>query len=402
MLALERAQERILSLVQPLGSERLPLLNCVRRYAAEPVLATQDLPPFDNSAMDGYAVRAQDLARPKTNYPLSLRLIGQVAAGESFTGALGPGECVRIFTGSPLPTGADAVVMQEDTALVPTDPHQVAILEPVTPAENVRFRGEDLKTGQTLVPRGARLGAAQLALLASMGLGEVLVGRRPTVGLLATGNELREPGQPLAPGQIYESNRATLAALTTGLGAIPRIYPLVADTPDATRSALLASLDACDITMTSGGVSVGELDFVKASFEQIGGELDFWRVAIKPGKPFVLGKRQGKLLFGLPGNPVSAFVTFLLLVAPPLLKLQGAQHVALPKRSGVLAETLVNRGDRRHFMRVHLDETGEVRLAGRQASHLLHSLAAANALADVAPDTTIPAGTTISVLTGWD
>ena len=199
------------------------------------------------------------------------------------------------------------------------------------------------------------------------------MGQRPTVGLLATGSELREAGQPLAPGQIHESNRIGLAAHARRAGAAPRIFPLVPDTLAATQAALEQAVSECDVVVTSGGVSVGETDFVKAAFERIGGRLQFWKVAIRPGRPFVFGRRGDKFLFGLPGNPVSALVTFLLLVRPALQRWQGAREVGMPAYPGVLAESLTNPGERRHFMRVRVDAAGNVLLAGLQASHALSS-----------------------------
>jgi molybdopterin molybdotransferase len=221
------------------------------------------------------------------------------------------------------------------------------------------------------------------------------------VGLLATGSELQEPGQPLAPGRIYESNRLALAALLRHVGAVPRIFPLVADELAATSRALEEACSQCDAVVTTGGVSVGEMDFIKRAFGQVGGELEFWKVAIKPGRPFAFGRCRGKLLFGLPGNPVSALVTFLLLVRPALLRWQGAANLSLPALPGVLAEPLANDGGRRHFMRVKVDSVGRVYSAGIQASHVLSSVAVANGLVDVPPNTTLGAGTAVSVLR-WD
>jgi molybdopterin molybdotransferase len=221
------------------------------------------------------------------------------------------------------------------------------------------------------------------------------------VALLATGSELTEPGQPLAPGRIYESNQLALAPLLARCGAIARAYPLVPDTLSATRAALETAFAECDLVVTCGGVSVGEMDFVKAAFERLGGKLEFWKVAIKPGKPFLLGRLGSKLLFGLPGNPVSAFVTFLLLVRPAIVRWQGAAQVALPSHPAVLAEMIANPDARRHFMRVKVDETGHVRSAGLQGSHRLGSLANANGLLDVPPQTTLAAGSTVPVLR-WD
>ncbi|MEK7676542.1 MAG: gephyrin-like molybdotransferase Glp [Verrucomicrobiota bacterium] len=398
MLDLEEAQKRILAVIQPLGSEAVPLQAAVGRILAARIPAPLDLPPFDNSAMDGYAVRAADVAEAGPRRPVSLRQIGTVTAGAFFQGTVEPGTCVRIFTGSPMPAGADAVVMQEDTRVNPAHPKEVDFLDKVDPWENVRLKGEDVKKGTVLGEAGEILGVGKVSLLASSGLTEVLAGRRPVVGLLATGSELREGGQTLAPGQIYESNRVALAALLDRLGAVPRSFPLVKDTLHDTRSALETAFAECDAVVSSGGVSVGEWDFVKKAFQEMGGELDFWKVAIKPGKPFVFGRWRDKFLFGLPGNPVSAMVTFLLLVRPAILRFQGARHLALPAHPGVLIAPIVNVGDRRHFVRVTVNGRAEVRLSGVQASHILSSLAEANGLVDVPAQTTLPAGSPIQVL----
>jgi molybdopterin molybdotransferase len=218
------------------------------------------------------------------------------------------------------------------------------------------------------------------------------------VALLATGSELKEAGSALAPGQIYESNRTALAPLIACAGGLPKIFPIVPDHAEATRGALSRALTECDLVITCGGVSVGEMDFVKSAFEELGGQLQFWKVAIKPGKPFVFGRHREKLLFGLPGNPVSAFVTFLLLARPALLRWQGAARVGLSASAGVLTEPFSNPAARRHFVRVVTDEKGGVGSAGTQASHVLGSLALAKGLVDVPPETTLPAGTSVQVL----
>jgi molybdopterin molybdotransferase len=401
MLPLEQALERILSMVRPLDDEPVPLASASGRIAAESITSSLDLPSFDNSAMDGYALRAEDVTGASRERPVVLHVAGQVAAGSVFPGELSPGQCARVFTGAPVPKGADSVLMQEDSEADPADPHRVRVLASVKPWENIRFRGEDVKQGDVLVQSGQRLGPGHVALLAATGCGLVRVGRRPVVSLLATGSELREAGQPLRPGQLYESNRACLAAAAASAGADPRVRPIAPDSLSATQAALAAAFVESDAVITCGGVSVGEMDFVKSAFTGLGGQMQFWRVAIKPGKPFVLGSWQHKLLFGLPGNPVSAWVTFLLLVRPALLKFQGANQTRLPMRPGILSEGLSNPGDRRHFVRVLLDEQGQVRSAGTQGSHLLHSLARANGLIDLPPESAFPAGTAVSVLV-WD
>lgn len=398
MLELDDARERVFKTIIPLGSEVVPVNAAAFRVAAEDVASSVDLPPFDNSAMDGYAVRAEDVAGAKADAPVTLRLAGRVAAGDAPAMNVPAGGCLRIFTGSLLPAGADAVVMQEDTRIDPAAPERVHVLDAAKPWENVRFRGEDVKRGAVVVRAGEKLTAGRVGLLAATGVAQVKVFRRPIIGVLATGSELTEAGQPLRPGTIYESNRTLLAPLLERSGAVVRSYPLVEDTLPATKAALERAFAECDGVVTSGGVSVGELDFVKAAFEELGGRLDFWKVAIKPGKPFVFGRRGEKLLFGLPGNPVSALVTFLLLVRPALWRWQGATEVLPVTSRCVLGEPLVNRGDRRHFIRVRVDAEGVARSAGTQASHRLGSLAEANALVDVPPETSLPVGTQVNAL----
>ncbi len=398
MLQFEEAVARILAAIPDPEPEQVPLAEAPGRVLLATVRSAIDLPRFSNSAMDGYATRAADLAGASKSSPKRLRVIGRAAAGDAFTRQVAPGECVRLFTGSVLPAGADAVVMQEDTRLDPARPDEVWIGTGAEPGENVRPEGEDIRAGTALARAGQVLTAAQLALLAATGIPEVPAGRRPTVALLATGSELREPGQALATGQVYESNRLALAELVRRAGACPKIYPLVPDNLASTRAALLQAFEASDMVVSCGGVSVGEMDFVKPAFEELGGKTEFWKVGIKPGRPFVFGRRADKFLFGLPGNPVSAFVTFLLLVRPAVLRWQGAAEVELPRHPGTLREPLPNPAERRHFFRVNVDAYGNVRSAGIQASHILGSLAAANGLVDVPPRSTLPAGAPVQVL----
>jgi molybdopterin molybdotransferase len=401
MLEFEEALVRVLAAVPAPTSESVSSNDALGRMLVEPIRSPIDLPIFDNSAMDGYAVRATDVALAKPASPVRLRLAGRVIAGQVFPDEITAGTCVRLFTGSPLPHGANAVVMQEDTRVDSDVPGEVLILTQVQPGENVRPHGEDVRRGSLLAEAGNVLSVGRIGLLAAAGLARVHVGRQPVVGLLTTGSELTEPGHPLGPGRIYESNRPVLAALIERAGAVPKVFPLVADVLLATSLALAEAFNQCDAVVTSGGVSVGEMDFLKSAFEHIGGSLEFWKVAIKPGRPFVFGRLRGKLLFGLPGNPASALVTFLLLVRPALLRWQGATDVSLPAHPGVLAEPLANHGERRHFIRVKMDPAGTVRSSGIQASHVLSSVAAANGLVDVPADTTLVAGTAVTVLR-WD
>jgi len=403
MLSLEEAQARILAALEPLPFESVSLPSAAGRVLAEEIISPMDLPAFDNSAMDGYAVRAEEMGAASLESPVRLKLAGQVAAGGTFSGQVPPGSCVRIFTGSALPAGTNAVVMQEDTRpdseLASSKmPPSILFLDGARRGENVRHAGEDVRQGAPIGAAGDRLNSGRLALLAAVGLGEVRVHRAPRLSLLATGSELMEPGQPRNAGKIFESNRIMLASLVAGAGGVPRTYPIVPDRLEETTRALEQAFAESDGVITSGGVSVGDFDFVKSAFEELGGTMEFWRVAIKPGKPFVFGKWRGKLFFGLPGNPVSAFVTFLLLVRTALRRWQGLAEVTLPSHPGVLTEPVTNRGDRRHFLRVQVDAESRVRSVGAQASHLLGGLAAANGLLDLAPETTLPAGATVRVL----
>jgi molybdopterin molybdotransferase len=397
MLELEQALERILQAIPPATFETIALPDADGRISGETVSAKTDLPAFNNSSMDGYAVRASDTRSATPSQPVRLRLIGRVAAGESFTGQVDPGSCIRLFTGSPLPQGADAVVMQEDTITQPSA-DQIGICEAAAPGENVRFKGEDVRAGTALLEPGASLSAGSIALLAAAGVSQVKVGRRPTVALLPTGSELRPAGERLGPGQIFEANQAALCTLVQRAGGLPHCAPIVPDSLPATREALSTAFGSCEIVVTCGGVSVGELDYVKAAFEALGGKLEFWKVAIKPGKPFVFGNLGNRFLFGLPGNPVSALVTFLLLVRPALRRWQGPGDAGLRSVDGIAAAPIINNGDRRHFIRVHLDNNGAVRPSGIQASHVLSSLARANGLVDTPPNTTRESGTKVRVL----
>jgi molybdopterin molybdotransferase len=398
MLELEAAQAQILSAVPPVVVETIPLAKALGRVLATSVSSRIDLPPFDNSAMDGYAVCSADVTNATSEKPTRLRISGRVPAGEVFSGTLERGNCVRLFTGSPLPKGGDAVVMQEETLVDPEDAEFIFVNETVKPWENVRLQGEDVKQGAALGSKGGVMGIGHLALLSATGCLEVAVGRRPVVGLLATGSELKAGDAPLGPGQIYESNREMLAALTHKAGGIPKVYPLVQDDLDSTRSRLAEAFGECDAVITSGGVSVGEMDFVKQAFQEIGGRMEFWKVAIRPGRPFVFGQLGSKLLFGLPGNPVSALVTFLLLVRPALLRWQGAVETTLPSHPAQLAEPISNPGNRRHFMRVRVAPDGHARSAGTQASHILSSVMESNGFIDLAPGQSRSKGEIVSVM----
>jgi molybdopterin molybdotransferase len=381
MISVEDACARILAAVQPLPPNDVPLRQAHNSYAAADLFATVDLPGFDNSAMDGYAVRSADLKTASAEAPVILGCTARIAAGEHLSSPISIGQCARIFTGSMMPEAVDAVVMQED---VVAEGDRVRFAEPVKPFENVRLRGEDVRKGSKIVSAGERLTAARLGLLAASGHATATVHRSSRVALLSTGNELSEQGVELRPGGIYESNRTMLGAFLAPLKCDVDDYPIVRDDLQSTIAALRTAFRSADMVVSSGGVSVGEYDFVKEAFQALGGSVDLWQIAMRPGKPFTFGQLNGKFLFGLPGNPVSAFVTFLLLVRPAILKMHGATSYGHAMIEGELAESIVNRGDRRHFVRVRF-ENGKIYPAGGQKSHMIGSLSQANALLDVPP-----------------
>jgi molybdopterin molybdotransferase len=315
LLTIEEAQRLILERVRPLPVERVQLESAAGRVLAEPATALVDLPPFANSAMDGFALRAADT-------PGTLPVVERIPAGRPAEKSLQPGEAMGIATGGALPEGADAVVPIE---YVVEHDNAVEISAPVGPAANVRPRGGDVRAGQGVVSAGARLGPAQLGALAAAGVAEVACGARPRAAVLATGSELRRPGEPLGPGEIYEANGLILAAQLASAGACAERLPAVADTEEAHREAIARGLEH-DLLVTSGGVSVGPHDLVRRIEVELGVEEVFWRVAVKPGKPVSFGVRGSTLVFGLPGNPVSSLVGFELFVRPAVVALQGASE----------------------------------------------------------------------------
>ncbi len=381
MISVEEAGARVLAAVEPLPPIELPLRLALGSFTPHPIFSPIDLPLFDNSAMDGYAVRSEDLQGATPVNPKILGCEKHIPAGQNAGAGLHPGKCARLFTGSALPPGANAVVMQED---VTVREGSVSFHEPVKPLENVRLCGEDVRRGALLLGGGERLTAAGIGVLAATGQTHVTVHRRARVALLATGNELVEAGRTLALGEIYESNRSMISALLTQVGAEIQVHPIVRDEKGATVAALSSAFEWADLVISSGGVSVGEYDFVREAFGAIGGAIDLWQIAMRPGKPFTFGRIGGKFLFGLPGNPVSAFVTFLVLVRPALLKMHGAGNSVNVLFPGELMDPIMNGGDRRHYVRVRW-ENGQVYLAGPQKSHLIGALVRANALLDVPP-----------------
>ncbi len=402
MLTEDEARGRILAAVRPLPEEDETLLRALWRFAAAEYLASQALPGFDNSAVDGYAVHLDERSGP---LPAGTRLTvrGEQPAGPSRGLQVEPGMAIRIFTGAPIPAGTAAVVMQED---VERALDEIVLTEAVAAGEFVRRAGGDLARGQRILAPGEKLTPGRLGLLASQGLATVRIRRRPRVAILATGDELRAPGEPLGPGEIYESNGVMLAALATLTGAAVTILERARDDRADLDAKIAAGLAAHDAVVVAGGVSVGERDFVKERLTAAGVRLDLWRVRVQPGKPFLYGKHtgaDGAHVFGLPGNPVSAFVTFLLFVRPALLRMAGATDRDLPLTvfPASAAVELRNRGDRPHYLRGTLDAGGNFSPAGRQESHALFALSRSRALVRVEPGAVVPAGARIKALL-WD
>lgn len=375
-----------------LKPESVASVDALGRVLAQDLTSTVDVPPLDNSAMDGYAVHAADLtalAQPGGVLAVAQRITaGQVGV------TLAPGQTARIFTGAPVPAGTGAVVMQEHTE--PAGEGAVRFTQPVHAGQNIRRRGEDIGCGQTVLSAGQRLTAAGLGVAASVGAARLPVFARPRLGVLTTGNELVMPGEPLPPGAIYNSNRHTLMGLAQGCGAVVSDLGIVPDQLDATRAALRAAAATHDLIITSGGVSVGEEDHLLAAV-QAEGELAFWALAIKPGKPFVFGRLRRAdgthaLYMGLPGNPVASYVTFLLLVRPVLSRLAG-EGWHLPRPLMLPAGFAWPKADkRREFLRARLGDDGRPVLHPHQGSGVLSSAAWADGLVDLAPGQTVLPG----------
>jgi molybdopterin molybdotransferase len=372
LLSLAAALARVLERVTPLDSEAVPIGNAAGRVVAEDARAAVDLPPFPSSAMDGFAVRSEDT-------PGRLPIVARIAAGAPAPRAVERGEAMAIATGGVVPSGADAVIPIE--YVVERD-NEVEIISRVDQGDNIRPRGGDVRSSDVVVPRGARLAAAQIGALAAAGLEQVMCAQRPRVAVVTTGTELRSPGEPLGPGEVYEANGVLLATALASAGAIVEVLPAVADDEAAHRGTLERGLRA-DVLVTSGGVSVGPHDLVRRVLESLGVEEVFWGVAVKPGKPLAFGVHGRTLVFGLPGNPVSTLVGAELFVRPSLLALQGAAEPGPVFAQGRLAAA-VRRNDQR-------DELVRARRRGSDAgvvlepvtgqdSHMIARAAAADAL----------------------
>jgi molybdopterin molybdotransferase len=376
MIPVVEARARILADVATRAPEEtLPLARGLGRVLAKDVRAPFDVPAADNSAVDGYAVRAADL---DPGGRVRVRVLGDLPAGGVYAGSIGAREALRIMTGAPMPSGADTVVPQE----LGESAEGWVELRPVDPGSNVRSQGEDVRAGTVVLRAGAVLRPQDLGLVASLGFAEVPVHRRPRVALLSTGDEVVEPGQPRRPGQIYDANRFSLGGMVEGAGAELLDLGIVPDVRERLRERLLQAAGAADVVLTSGGVSVGDYDLVKSVLGEIG-SIDFWQVAMQPGRPVAVGRIGNTLFFGLPGNPVASVLCFHLFVRPALWKLGGRVQLDPECVTATAVEPMRKRSGRREFKRGILrftDHGYEVSTTGPQGSGILSSMVAANCL----------------------
>jgi len=395
MISVEEALEKILGYVEVLKPERKPILDCLGQVLAEDVYSTIDIPPLDNSAMDGYALRAEDTRGASESSPRHLVVVGEIAAGSMPTKEVKPGTAIRIMTGAPLPEGADAVVRFEDTDEGSRRPSRgdlshIGILCQAKKGLNVRCRGEDIARGDLILKKGQVLRPQEIGVLASLGHSTALVIRRPIVAILATGDELIGVDQPLAPGKIYDSNTYTIAAEVSRYGGIPKILGIGRDSVQSLTEKIDEGLDA-DMLITSGGVSKGDYDIVKDVLAEHG-EISFWTVCMKPGKPLAFGiikkmagrKKRKVPHLGLPGNPVSSMITFEQFARPAILKMMGRKMLAKPAIRAIIKNDIADNDGRRLFVRVMVTRRGGQYYAyvtGPQGSGILTSMVKANGLA---------------------
>ncbi|ELQ6240391.1 molybdopterin molybdotransferase MoeA [Cronobacter sakazakii] len=374
LMSLETALEEMLSRIIPLNeTQTLPLLKSMGQVTARAVTSPLDVPGFDNAAMDGYAVRLADVASGAW-----LPVVGKAFAGQPFSGEWPAGTAIRIMTGAPVPPGCEAVIMQEEAQ---TSDAGVRFTADVRAGQHIRRRGEDIRQGAVVMEAGQKLSAAELPLLASLGIAEVDVVRKPRVAIFSTGDELQLPGQPLAEGQIYDTNRLAVHLMLDALGCDVVNLGIIRDDPNALRAAFQEADREADLVLSSGGVSVGEADYTKTLLEELG-EIGFWKLAIKPGKPFAFGRLASSWFCGLPGNPVSAAVTFYQLVRPLIAKLSGQKEVFTP-RLRVRAATRLKKSPgrldfQRGVLRTGADGLPEVVSTGHQGSHIFSSFTQGN------------------------
>jgi molybdopterin molybdotransferase len=385
MITVDEALETILSHIHPLGPEKVSILEALGRVIAEDIVAGRDIPALDNSGMDGYAVEWADIKKASLKHPVRLEVIETVPAGSLSTKTLKKGQAVRIMTGAPIPKGADTIVPVEETEM---GDGFVSILKGVAPGEHIRNAGEDVRKGDRVISAGDVICPAEVGMLASVGRSFISVFQRPSVAILCTGDELVDVDEDLAQARVVSSNSYALAAQVRDCGAIPIQLGIAKDRKEEIKERLSAGLRA-DVLLSSAGVSVGDFDFVKDAFTDLGMEMVFWKVAMKPGKPLVFGTVKGKPVFGLPGNPGSSMISFEQFVRPSLLKMMGHRQILRPVVDAILKEDIRKEPGRRHFIRALVSFEKDryfARMAGAQGSGVLRSMLKANGLIIVPED----------------
>ncbi len=380
---LETALKTVLDTVPVLGMEKVGLLDALGRVLAEDIVAERDNPPWDNSAMDGFAVRHEDIKQAHAvTTPTTLTVIEDVQAGKFPAKSVGKGEAIRIMTGAPIPKGADTVLKVEDTENTTTS---VKVFKEEQKGANIRLQGEDVRKGDCIIPKGKAIRPAEAGMLAILAKSFIFVYQRPRVAILSTGDELADLDERFSEEKIVNSNSYGIAAAVREAGGLPILLGIAKDKPDDLKAKIRQGLNA-DFLVLSGGVSMGDYDFTKPVFQELGGEMNFWKLAIRPGQPVAFGKIGKTLAFGLPGNPVSSMITFEQLVRPAMLKMCGSTVLARPVVQAILQEKFSKRPDRRHFLRGILwMEKGMlmVRTTGNQGSGILTSMVKANGLIDI-------------------
>lgn len=381
MIPVEEARDIILSHIDRLPKEKVVLDSVLGRYLAEDIVSNRDIPPWDNSAMDGYALHHGDIKSPKTR----LRVVYDLPAGLSPQGSVESGEAVRIMTGAPIPPGLDAVVKREDTI---ESPDEVVVLKIPQRGENIRYKGEDIREGDVVLSRGDHIGPAQVGILASLQRLSVYCYQMPIVAILSTGDELIEIDEELSPGRMVTSNSYTLISLVRLSGGIPLYLGISKDNKKDLQGCLFAAKRA-DLILTSGGVSVGDYDIVKDVMSLEANHMEFWQVEMKPGKPLAFGDIQGIPTIGLPGNPVSSMISFYQFARPAILKMMGARNLLLPRVVARIKSPIRKKPDRRHYIRGVLEKDGPcfaVSPTGPQGSGILSSMSKANCLIVIPKD----------------
>jgi len=385
MITVEEALEKVLSHIQPLGSEKVSILDALGRVIAEDIHTDQDIPPLDNSGMDGYAVRSEDMQNASQGRPVRLRVIEDLRAGFVSQKTVKMGECIRIMTGAPVPRGADAVIPVEDTK---EENGFVSVLKTLSAGENIRRAGEDVKKGERVISTGDLIRPAEIGMLASVGRSFVAVYQMPLVAILCTGDELVDVDGDLGQAKIVSSNSYTLAAQVKDCGALPVQLGIAGDRKEEIKEKLLQGLRA-DVLISSAGVSMGDYDFVRDVLKELGAEMIFWQVAMKPGKPVAFWMFDKKPVFSLPGNPVSSMVSFEQFVRPALLKMMGHRQIFRPIIGATLKDDIRKEPGRRHFIRGAVSlgkDSFDVTVVGSQGSGILRSMVRANGLIIIPED----------------